>query len=219
MIRFTCPGCGKTFSLEDRFAGRSARCNGCGCAVTIPAPVAPANKIVIDFGRPQAGGEKRPQAKLSPRTRRLMADAEHMRRAFEGFPLIRLLSMTGNPPEEYQIEYRIRGLARGTNSEPIVRQQHTVQIVLTSDYPLQSPKCKMLTPVFHPNFDQTVICVADHWSAGERLVDLVIRIGEMIAYQAYNIKSPLDGEAAMWADLNAKRLPIDSRDIHPPNCG
>lgn len=218
MIQFNCPSCDKTFSVDDRYAGWPIRCNGCGNAITIPTPNVPINKIAINFGKTQGSAEKRPQPKMSPRTRRLMADAEHMRRTFEGFPLIRLLSSTGNPPEEYQIEYRIRGLARGTSSEPIVRQEHIVQIILTSDYPLQSPKCKMLTPVFHPNFDQTVICVADHWSAGERLVDLVIRIGEMIAYQAYNIKSPLDGEAAMWADLNAKRLPIDSRDLYPPNC-
>ena len=46
-------------------------------------------------------------------------------------------------------------------------------------------------------------------------VGLVVRIGEMIAYQAYNIKSPLDGEAAMWADLNQSELPIDSRAMRP----
>jgi hypothetical protein len=61
----------------------------------------------------------------------------------------------------------------------------------------------MLTPCFHPNIEPATICVGDHWTAGERLVDLVVRIGEMITYQAYNIKSPLDGEAAMWADLHA----------------
>ena len=52
---------------------------------------------------------------------------------------------------------------------------------------------------------------------GERLVDLVVRIGEMITYQAYNIQSPLDGEAAMWADMNPQVLPVDNRDIHPPD--
>jgi hypothetical protein len=27
----------------------------------------------------------------------------------------------------------------------------------------------------------------------------VVRIGEMLSYQLYNVRSPLDGEAAMWA--------------------
>jgi ubiquitin-protein ligase len=74
----------------------------------------------------------------------------------------------------------------------------------------------VLTPIFHPNIDPATICVGDHWTAGERLVDLVLRIGEMIAYQAYNIKSPLDAEAAMWADLNVDKLPIDPRNLRPP---
>jgi ubiquitin-protein ligase len=73
----------------------------------------------------------------------------------------------------------------------------------------------MLTPVYHPNIDPSHVCVGDHWTAGERLVDLVVRIGEMLAYQAYNIRSPLDAHAAMWADLNPDKLPTDSRTIRP----
>ena len=90
------------------------------------------------------------------------------------------------------------------------------QIKLIADYPRMGPQCKMLTPIFHPNIEPASICVGDHWTAGERLVDLAVRIGEMITYQAYNIKSPLDGEAAMWADLNMRNLPIDERNLRPP---
>lgn len=125
--------------------------------------------------------------------------------------------MAGEPPDRYQIEYYVRGLTRGVGGNPIVREDHLVEIQLTSEYPHQSPKCKMLTAVFHPNIEPAIICVGDHWTAGERLVDLIVRIGEMIAYQAFNIKSPLDGEAAMWADTNGSRLPIDNRDLQPPD--
>ena len=52
--------------------------------------------------------------------------------------------------------------------------------------------------LFHPNIAPHAICIGDHWSAGEPLVALGIRIGEMIAYQSYNTKSPLNGEAARW---------------------
>ena len=95
------------------------------------------------------------------------------------------------------------------------RQTHRVEIKLTGEYPRTKPICRMLTPIFHPNIDTATICVGDHWTAGERLVDLVIRIGEMIAFQAYNIQSPLDGHAAMWVDLNRSQLPTDSRNMHP----
>ena len=40
---------------------------------------------------------------------------------------------------------------------------------------------RMLTPVFHPNFDDSMVCVGDFWAASEGLDDLIIRIGRMIA--------------------------------------
>jgi hypothetical protein len=73
----------------------------------------------------------------------------------------------------------------------------------------------MLTPIFHPNFDETSVCIGDFWAASEGLDDLIIRIGRMIAYQEYNTKSPLNGLAAKWAAEHAHLLPIDSRNISP----
>ena len=161
-----------------------------------------------------ADGAAAPAVKIPVRIRRLMVDAEQMRRAFPRGGPISVKSAVGDPPEKYQVEYKINGLQRGWLGRPKKRAQHLVEIQLTSEYPRVSPKCKMLTPVFHPNIDETMICVGDHWTAGECLVDLVIRIGEMLAYQAYNIKSPLDGQAAMWADLHPAKLPTDSRNFH-----
>ncbi|HWE95298.1 MAG TPA: ubiquitin-conjugating enzyme E2 [Tepidisphaeraceae bacterium] len=149
------------------------------------------------------------------RTRRLMADAQQMATAFADSATIRIKSIVGEPPETYQIEYRVAGLQPGRRGKPKPQNTHLVEIQLASEYPRIAPHCRMLTPVFHPNIDETTICVGDHWTAGERLVDLVARIGEMLAYQAYNIKSPLDGEAAMWADLNADKLPTDPQSLRP----
>src|SRR5579872_2518257 len=71
------------------------------------------------------------------------------------------------------------------------------------------PQCRMLTPVFHPNIAPHAICVGDHWSAGEPIGSIVARIGEMLAYQSYNTKSPLNGEAARWVEQNLEQLPLD----------
>ena len=203
-ITFACAGCGQQFSLPASFAGRKATCKNCGAPIVVPIPE----------GMKTAGTPAAP--KVSPRTRRLVAESLQMSEFFKDFPLIEIKSLEGNPPEVYQIEYHVNSLARGFMNKPRPRDTHLVEIRLTSDYPRLAPQCKMLTPIFHPNIDETTICVGDHWTAGERLVDLVIRIGQMIAYQAYNIKSPLDGEAAMWADLNADKLPTDGRDLIPP---
>ncbi len=149
-----------------------------------------------------------------------MADAQHMAEAFNGSDMIRVLSAEGQPPDVYRVEYRIQSLEPTDQPEqPAPRNVHQVEIQLTADYPRVAPSCKMLTPVYHPNIDPSHVCVGDHWAAGERLVDLVVRIGEMLAYQAYNIKSPLDAHAAMWADLNLDKLPTDSRTIRPAVLG
>lgn len=154
---------------------------------------------------------------LSVRTRRLMADAEQMKRAFVRFDPIRIQSAQGHPPELFRIEYRIQGIESIRDGDIIPRNTHLAEIQLTSQYPMLAPRCRMLTPIYHPNIDESAICVADHWTAAERLADLVTRIGEMIAYQAYNIKSPLNGDAAMWVDLHQDQFPTDPRDLHSPD--
>ena len=205
MIEFNCPNCERLFKVSDALAGRSAKCKVCGHPFTVPAAAAP------EIAPVQASTPRVPM-----RTKRLLADAEHMNEAFVHSPLIKLLEVQGTPPDQYKIEYEIQSLEPTDNpDQPQQRNTHQVEIQLTADYPRMPPQCKMLTPIYHPNIDPSHICVGDHWAAGERLVDLVIRIGEMIAYQAYNIKSPLDAHAAMWADLNGDKLPTDSRTIRP----
>ena len=154
--------------------------------------------------------------KRSPRLRRLFSDAALMETTFLNFDLINIKDIQGAPPETYIIEYFVKGISAFDNNKLTYSTYHMVEIKLTREYPRQSPKCKMLTPIFHPNIDPTVICVGDHWTAQERLVDLVIRIGEIITYQAHNIKSPLNGEAAQWTDMNIDKLPIDKRSLFPP---
>jgi formylglycine-generating enzyme required for sulfatase activity/WD40 repeat protein/ubiquitin-protein ligase/ribosomal protein L29 len=220
-MQLTCPTCVATIPLLDGAGRCRTRCPVCNA----PLPDEPAK---VDNGAgnsqssrqtPPAPASAPPPSKLPMRVRRLLADAEQMRQAAARSSVFRIQSMEGDPPELYRIEYRVHGLAPGPGGKPAPRDSHLVEIQLTSEYPRVSPKCKVLTPIFHPNIDPTTICVGDHWAAGERLVDLVVRIGEMIAYQAYNIKSPLDGEAAMWADLNQHRLPIDKRTLLPSEEG
>lgn len=222
MITFQCPQCAKSYTVGDKLAGRKAKCKACGASVVVPQPKTQ-DTLEGDVASWLGGDEADPLApettnrKPPMRTRRLMADAKSMAAAFRKFPLIQIQQRQGDPPDRYQIAYKVRGLVRGPEGTPIYRDEHVVEIQLTSNYPRQSPKCRVLTPIFHPNIEPTAICVGDHWTAGERLVELVIRIGEMITYQAYNIKSPLDGDAAMWADQNPQHLPVDRRDLRPPD--
>lgn len=151
----------------------------------------------------------------SPRQRRLQSDYEALKVRFGNDGPVQLRNTRGNPPERYEIAYNVKGLEVKPDGTIVSRTQHIAEINLTTGYPRQAPQCKMLTPIFHPNFDPSAICIGDHWAASESLADLVSRIGEMITYQSYNTKSPLNGEAARWADENSNKLPVDKTDFFP----
>jgi ubiquitin-protein ligase len=142
------------------------------------------------------------------RLRRLKADYEVLREFVRRQPRVRLIQSEGDPPERYQLEYQIRGM-RQVDEQLQMVNSHMVEIALPLNYPRMPPQCRMLTPIFHPNIAPHAICIGDHWAAGEPLWSMVARIGEMIAYQSYNVKSPLNGEAARWVEQNVSRLPLD----------
>ena len=152
----------------------------------------------------------------SPRTRRLLLDHQTLTTRLSGWPLIQITGTAGMPPEIYRFTYNLRGLYVSSAGEILERDVHVLEVNLSLGYPRRAPQCRMLTPVFHPNFDDAMVCIGDFWAASEGLEDLVVRIGRMISYQEYNTKSPLNGLAAKWAAQNAKLLPIDARNIAPP---
>jgi ubiquitin-protein ligase len=149
---------------------------------------------------------------MSVRERRLVAEHARVIQLFTDHPRIHVVGVEGDPPERYRVEYRVRGIAL-QNGVVVEKPIHLVEIFLTLGYPRQPPQCRMLTPVYHPNIAPHAICIGDHWSAGESLVALIVRIGEMLTYQSYNTKSPLNGEAAQWTEENMSRLPLDGVDL------
>ena len=152
----------------------------------------------------------------SPRTRRLLLDHQTLASRLADWPLIQITGTAGMPPEIYRFTYNLRGLYVAPSGEILERQVHVLEVNLSLGYPRRAPQCRMLTPVFHPNFDDAMVCIGDFWAASEGLDDLIIRIGRMITYQEYNTKSPLNGLAAKWAAQNASLLPIDARNVSPP---
>jgi predicted Zn finger-like uncharacterized protein len=148
------------------------------------------------------------------RLRRLKADSERLQEYVRRHPRVRLVQMDGDPPERYQLEYRINSL-RLVGGDLQAVQSHLVEVFLPLNYPRTPPQCRMLSPVFHPNIAPHAICVGDHWGAGESLESIIIRIGEMLAYQSYNVKSPLNGEAARWVEENKHRVPLDRVSLLP----
>ncbi len=153
---------------------------------------------------------------MNARLRRLYADWQQIRDEFAGHPHITVTPLHGNPPEAYRVEYRVKGLELDpATNRPRERNYHVAEIYLHQGYPRQKPKCVLLTPIFHPNFGN-YICIDDYWAAGETLVDVIIQIGQMIQYQNYNPKSPLNAVAARWAQQHEDLFPIGNVDLYQP---
>ena len=146
---------------------------------------------------------------MSVRIRRLKADYEQIREGLRDHPAIAIRGVEGSPPERYQIEFKVRSVSEAVDGSIRERQEHVAEFFLTLSYPRLAPQCRMLTPVFHPNIAPHAVCIGDHWAAGESLLQLIVRVGEMLAFQSYNVKSPLNGRAARWVEENLHRLPID----------
>ncbi|MBF0547556.1 MAG: hypothetical protein HQM08_24165 [Candidatus Riflebacteria bacterium] len=150
---------------------------------------------------------------MTIRLKRLQADYQKIIDTFSPDGKIRIKQNIGNPPEKYQLEYLVNSLVMRPDGSIQTKNSHLVEIFLTRSYPRQAPQCRMLTPVFHPNIAPHAICIGDHWAAGESLTHLITRIGEMLAFQSYNLKSPLNGDAAKWVEANKAKLPIDKYDF------
>lgn len=155
----------------------------------------------------------------SPRVRRLESDYERISTRFDGWPLIQVELADGQPPDMYRIWYNVKGLFTAADGRILEREEHVLEIRLGLEYPRRAPQLRLLTPLFHPNFNNTDVCAQDIYAASEGLDDLIIRIGRMISYQEYNTKSPLNGLAARWAAENSHRLPVDGREIGPLAAG
>jgi ubiquitin-protein ligase len=146
---------------------------------------------------------------MNLRIKRLYNEYNELCDLFRDHPHIVIKSFEGEPPHKYIVEYRVKGLYRDAASNIVRRNNHLVEIMLPSEYPTVQPICRMMDPVYHPNVDSNSICIADFWAASESIADMLIRIGEIITFQNYNIKSPLNAEAAVWAGNNLHLFPID----------
>ena len=151
---------------------------------------------------------------MNPRLRRLQSDYELVRETFSGHSHVRVEPVGERlPPTRYRIEFRLRGLYL-SGSRPDYRDVHTVELTLPLRYPAERPYAVPLAPIFHPNIGE-FFCIADHWSAGTTLSDVIVKLGDMIQWRVYNISSPLDPSAAHWASEHESRglFPIDDVDL------
>ncbi len=152
----------------------------------------------------------------SPQMRRLRHDAAAMEQLVSESSIVRFRA-TGNPPNRYHVELRGKGLAREAG-KIVVTERHEVEIKLGSSYPRTIPELRWLTPIYHPNISEIgLVCLGGyntHWVPSLHLNALIGMLWDMVRYHNYDIRSPYNREAALWA-ANQTRFPfpVDPRPL------
>ena len=151
---------------------------------------------------------------MTARMRRLASDYEQVRKDFAGHKNIIVTPIGDEPPEKYHVTYFVNGIYLLEDGRIETLGRHEIEITLHADYPRYKPICKILTPIWHPNFRDGQICIGDIWGAGESLSDIIINIGDMIQYKSWNSYSPLSADAAQWAMENKHLFPVGNIDLY-----
>lgn len=151
---------------------------------------------------------------MTARMRRLASDWEQVRKDFTGHQNIVVTPIGEEPPEKYHVTYFVNGIYLLPDGRIETLARHEVEITLHADYPRYKPICKILTPIWHPNFRDGQICIGDIWGAGESLSDIIINIGDMIQYKSWNSYSPLSADAAQWAMENKHLFPVGNVELY-----
>ena len=151
---------------------------------------------------------------MTARMRRLMSDYEQVRKDFAGHNNIIVTPIGDEPPEKYHVTYFVNGIYLLPDGRIETLGRHEIEITLHADYPRYKPICKIMTPIWHPNFRDGQICIGDIWGAGESLSDIIINIGDMIQYRSWNSYSPLSADAAQWAMENKHLFPVGNIDLY-----
>jgi ubiquitin-protein ligase len=154
----------------------------------------------------------------SPRIRRLKNDHKAMEKLRSESTILDF-DASGAPADKYVVRFYGQGLWRPNGAKSVmVRELHEVRIVLGASYPRMMPELNWVSPVFHPNISASgIVCLGGygtHWVPSLSLDELCEMLWDMIRYQNFDVESPYNREAALWAKTQTTyMLPLDRRSL------
>ncbi|MDB5322739.1 MAG: hypothetical protein JWN40_4370 [Phycisphaerales bacterium] len=150
---------------------------------------------------------------------RLEHEWRQLQRNFAYHPHVRVIPMPGNPPAEYQVEFRARTLYIREDGQLDYIAAPSVHIWLPPGYPHEAPVVRPVEALFHPNVTMDGIGVNPGWEPTRTLAQLVQQIGAVLAYHTYDPWNVWNPAAMDWASANAAYLPTDPGASFSPNAG
>ncbi len=153
----------------------------------------------------------------SPRIRRLEADFRGIQQLSAESTIFHFESI-GKLPEVYRFFFKGPGTWKTKRNTVALRDNHEIVVDLGAAYPRLIPGISWQTPVFHPNISSSgIVCLGGYgtnWVPSLRLDELCVMLWDMIRYQNYDVESPYNREAALWArEQTDFRFPLDDRPL------
>ncbi len=115
----------------------------------------------------------------------------------------------GDPPEQYTVTFHLPGKKSDEQGGVSEAGEHKIEISLPFGFPKFPPKCKPLTPIFHPDFATGSVAVDRYWEKNSNLPDLIVHLAEMINCQHYSTDGDAyNPRAAEWYKEHAAEFPL-----------
>src|SRR5688572_994324 len=141
---------------------------------------------------------------------RLQSEWDRLRRGFAFHPTVRVTPTAGDPPSEYQVEYRLRTLIVDAAGQLAYADTVNITLTLPPQFPHAPPVLRPGVAIFHPNVSGDHILLSPPWHAGSgSLVDVVVRCGQMLALQFYDPVVIYNAAAMQWVTQYPHLVPLD----------
>ena len=153
---------------------------------------------------------------------RLNAEWQRLQRAYAYHPVVRILPIHGNPPDQYQIEYRLRTLVMTEGERLEYATSCALHMWLGPAFPLEPPLIRPITRLFHPNIVPQGVNLARVWTGqNTSLLEVVRGVGAMVALQQYDPDSQAvwNDSAMEWIVANPRHVPVDAEADLSPQAG
>ncbi len=141
---------------------------------------------------------------------RLENEWRRLQRSFAYHPQVRIIPLAGNPPTEYQVEYRLRTVVLEETGQLVYSDSCSVHFWLPPAFPYEPPLVRPISGIFHPNVTADGISLRKCWtSTTSTLAEVVIAVGMMACYQDWDDQDLVDEHAWQWVVANPQILPLD----------
>lgn len=153
------------------------------------------------------------------RSKRLAAELKVMRALAQQSSILEF-ETKGDPPEEYKVTLRGKGLSRTSTYGGDVQcvDVHELQIRLGYTYPRRPPEVRWLTPIFHPNvstigYVQLEDCGLQ-WVEKMTLDVVCERLWDLARGAYVNVEKSMNYSARKWYSEKCDiALPVDHRPL------